>query len=365
MKQKTLTMIPVLCAAVAPLCADAQGSQQANKSADQQQQQMYMQEINKITPTAEPAVSRWADPYLTADYIFWKAQTDGLEYAFKGTTTVNRDADQGEMHHPHFEYDSGFKVGGGLKFRHDGWDVFVQYTWLHHDEEDKRSAFSDVDGDSQVQSNISLPINGDFETVWCQKASADWKLHFNVLDAELGRNFWISKWLTLRPFIGMKFSWNKQFYNVEYDFVVNESLIATGTDIEMRHEQHQFGVGARAGLNTSWYMWNKWIIYGDFAISGIWNSFTSYRKDELEFLNGTELVQNNIKQHAHPVTTVLEWALGLRFETAFHNDDYMWQLQVGWEAQAWLDQNHFIFMPNGSHGDLTMQGLVVKTAFWF
>ncbi len=349
----------------APLCADAQGSQTMNKPADQQQM------MNQITPSAEPAVTRRADPYLTADFIWWRAQEDGLEYAMNGVGNGNTNADKGSLHKPHFEYEPGFKVGMGLKFRHDGWDLYAQYTWLHSDG-DETKVHTDSDGDSNVVSNIFIPSSSQnpvtgttsyiLQTTDMREAEGKWSLHFNVLDLELGRNFWISKWLTLRPYVGMKFSWIDQDFDVEYEGIPTGS---TGTaNVKLDMDLDQTAIGLRTGLDTAWYMWKKWCIFGELAISGMWNDFDSSRKDTL-YKNGGHLTLNRINRDSHSVTAVLEWALGLRFETAFHNDDFDFMLQAGWEEQVWFNQNQFVMMPNQTPADLNFEGLTVKAAFYF
>jgi Legionella pneumophila major outer membrane protein precursor len=367
MKRLTLTTIPLLCAAFAPLCADSQGMQSTDAV---RKQQMYMDEMNKITPSGEPAVTRWADPYLTADFIWWRAVEEGLDYAFKGTTTFPHNADRGRVHHPDFSYEPGFKVGFGLKFRHDGWDFFSQYTRLIVEEGETRNrARSDRDGNSSVQSNITLPEGGNLNTFWAGEANAKWGLRFNVLDLELGRNFWISKRLTLRPFVGMKFDWTSQKFRVKYDDIDVDNIYSTtlnnGAELKMKMQQHQWAVGLRTGLDTAWYMARKWCIFGDVAFSGMLNDFDVHRKDRVERVNGTAWTQNHLIRKSHPVTAVIEWALGLRYETAFYHDDYMFQLQAGWEEQIWFNQNQFIFFPNAGSSDLSFQGLTIKAAFYF
>jgi hypothetical protein len=230
---------------------------------------------------------------------------------------------------------------------------------------------SSSDGLSQVQSNITLAESGNLNTFWANEATGKWHINFNVVDLELGRNFWISKWLTLRPFTGLKFDWTSQKFNVQYSDIDVDNIMFTnlsdGADVNIKMRQSQWAAGLRAGLNTAWYLWNKWCVYGDFALSGMVNHFNVRRTDEVTPSSGGAWTQNNIRnKRAQPMTAVLEWALGLRFETAFHNDDYMFQFQAGWENQVWFNQNQFIFFPNNAgSSDLSFQGLTVKAAFYF
>ncbi len=362
MKQMTLTTIPLLCAAFAPLCADAQGTKPMDAKA---QQQMYMNEMNKITPSAEPSVTRYADPYMTADFIYWKAKEDGLDYAFSGTTEgfSAESAEKGSIRQPRFRYEPGFKLGGGLKFRHDGWDAFAQYTWLRANHHGGHHGHG-----SDEQSNIMMPRNGQLITFYSDHSSANWSLKLNMLDLELGRNFWISKHLTLRPFIGMKFDWMRQNFNVKYDDIDTGAVGDTyldDADVHMKMKESQWGVGIRSGLNTAWYMWKNWCVFGDIALSGMLNDFDVTRKDRVSTDIDLEWTQNHIRKDYNPVTAVIEWALGLRYETAFHDDDYMFQFQAGWEQQVWFNQNQLIFMPNSSPSSLNFQGLTLKAAFYF
>jgi hypothetical protein len=377
MKLLTLTAIPLLCAAFAPLCADAQGQDTAADKEAAAKQQKYMDDMNKITPSGEPAVSRYADPFITADFIWWKTQEDGLDYAFTGTSTTDIDADKGRIKHPRFRYEPGFKVGMGLKFRHDGWDVFAQYTRLdftrkHH----KGSATSSSDGASNVQSNIAMPYNGDLITFWADSAQGSWSLNFNVLDLELGRNFWVSKWLTMRPFVGMKFDWTTQKFNATYSGVsgnavtnldVNTGDLAAGSNVDMKMKQHEWAVGLRSGLNTTWYLWRHWCVFGELALSGMLDHFNSNRTDEITTPTGLSWEQNNFKNRTRPVTFVAEWSLGLGFESAFHHDNYMFQLRAAWENQIWFNQNQFpsFSSASGGNSNMSFEGLTIKAAFYF
>ncbi len=365
MKKFSMTTLPLLCSVAAPLCADAQGSQTMDKPAPQQQP------MNQITPSSEPAVTRWADPYITADFIWWKAKEEGLDYALTGiafeqlgTANPQRiNADKGSVHRPHSEYEPGFKVGAGLKFRHDGWDLFAQYTWLHVDGR-KSEAHSDRDGDSNVQSYFGMPRSGALLSFLFAEAEAKWSMHFNVLDLELGRNFWISKWLTLRPFVGMKFSWIDQDFDVEFERSFPTSPNNPSRSYKVDMDLDQSAVGLRAGLDSAWYLWKKWCIYGDLAISGIWNDFDSSRKDRVTFNNITS-TSAHFDKDSCTVTAVLEWALGLRFETAFHNDDFMFMMQAGWEQQVWFNQNQFLIPSNEGSSNLSLEGLTLKAGFYF
>ena len=197
------------------------------------------------------------------------------------------------------------------------------------------------------------------------KGEGSWQLHFNNIDLELGRNYWISKWLALRPFVGLKVSWMEQNFHAEYH-VNDASHSFDRWDYHMYQDQDQWGVGVRAGLNTVWYLWKHVGIFGDFALSGMYNHFDTERRDK--YRNNQSLFTKNLNTEAgfYDVTAVLEWALGARFDTAFHNDDYYFYFQAGWEQQLWFNQNQFFYLAEGKgSGNLSMQGLTLEMGFYF
>jgi len=153
----------------------------------------------------------------------------------------------------------------------------------------------------------------------------------------------------------------KQDFDVQYLLIFATSFLNTSLDMDLR----QWGIGLRTGVDTVWYMTNNWSVFGEFAISGLCNHFKTSRKD---FFSGSAITDQlivNLRNTINSVTAVIEWGLGFRYETLFHNDDYLYMLQAGWEQQIWFDQNRFIFVPNSVPGNLTFQGLTVKTGFYF
>jgi hypothetical protein len=331
---------------------------------------------NQITPITHPMPHGSFNPFFTADYICWKAFEQGLGFAWDGTpnapTAVPPNATHGKVFNPHFKWEPGFKAGLGNKFSHDGWDLYAQYTHLlpkaeEHEVKKCCKPFISL----PKWSNYWLDTNAGPEALLIDEA-AYWRLKFNVLDLELGRSYYF----TLRPFAGMKFSWIKQRYKVKYyDVMVvgdEEStpenpthVIPLGSNIKLKFAQKEFGVGLRAGLDANWYF-SKWIgIYGDFAMTGLWNRFKEQRQDEINTPEGTEYLSACIKDKIYDVTALFEVGLGLFLEWEFGRT-YTLQIAAGWENQVWFNQNNFIFlMNNKAPGNLSLQGFTLSVELAF
>lgn len=330
-------------------------------------------QMGQITPQAEPIVTHWADPYMTAEFIWWKAVEENVHYAVNGVNATfppGEELDRGSVKSPDFDFEPGFKLGFGLKFRHDGWDLYANWTWLSEFEGDSHVR---TDEDSLVYTSLSTIATGASSTANVEnyndstqfsfeKGHAEWEMQFNALDLELGRNFFISRFLTLRPHFGLKFGWIDQDYEVKYKDTL---LFTTESDMKVEMDQDFFGVGIRTGLDTVWYFTKHWGLYGDFAFSALWSNFHSKREDNYAAPGFDKEEVTDYRRSLQTLTEVLELGLGFRYDTTFFVGDYAFYLQAGWEEQIWFNQNQFLDTRDTRTGNLTMHGLSVKAGLMF
>ncbi|MCX6989334.1 MAG: Lpg1974 family pore-forming outer membrane protein [Chlamydiae bacterium] len=338
-----------------------------------------------LAPSSRPSV------FTTADFIYWKAQQDGLEYAVNGVIgfeAPNADTgvfysvepDHGKVKVAGRPWEPGFKLGIGLEFQHDGWDLFTQWTWLNPTTHNKN--VSNL-GSSEYALNSAIPSRTGllFQKVGnCDKVSGAWTLHYNVMDLELGRNFFLSRYMTLRPHVGLKTAWVNQKFNTAFSlspdaelvFLV-DSLQYSGGALQSRQSQESWGLGIRAGLDPVWRFSRNWGLYGNIAASAMYqyysdtlemklqNTTFQYEGQGLGGLRSFDVINANRSQHV--VTPVLELGLGIEYMTWFCDQAYMVELKAGWEEQIWFNTNRFL--DAFSTGNLTLEGFTLKAGFHF
>jgi hypothetical protein len=175
----------------------------------------------------------------------------------------------------------------------------------------------------------------------------------------------------MRPHVGLKTAWIKQKENIVYTDL--ETADAPAYD-NIHIKQDTWGLGIRAGLNNVWHFARNWGIYGNAALSALWTSVESKRKDVASDINTPATTILNIKNGFHEVMPVLELGLGLTYMVWFSNENYMFKIDAGWEEQVWFNTNHFyngwsgnnLFMFNSAHtGNLTFQGFTLNLEFAF
>lgn len=290
---------------------------------------------------------------LAADFIFWRADEDGLEYVSTGH----------RLHRPHTKWSPGFKLGVGYTFgNQDFWDIFLRWTFFQTHEQGHEHG--------SLKSWWSPTMLGPTAT----SASSKWRLHYNTLDLELGRDYFISKTLAIRPHVGLRGALIRQHYNAHYKGVfadITPSTIPTRFDAKNNFG----GAGVRAGAQLSWHFTRDWSVIGSLAGSLLWGHFDV--DEELKGIVDAAPSHQDIDQDLSRVAPNLEASLGFQWETFFSKDRYRVAISLAYEFTEWFSQNQMtrseLIDGNGQsathfdriQGDLGLQGGTLEVRFDF
>ena len=233
-----------------------------------------------ITPNAGPCVANSCQMFITAEFIYWAIREDNLGFAFTnvpssvatGLTTPT--TKRGSVEHPDWNMRPGFKVGIGWMSDCDGWDLYLNYTWLRT--RSTRESVSTPSDDriindmnwttqSTGQNSLSTSRFGSIS-----RMTGAWEHDLNVLDLELGRNFFISECLHLRPHFGFKGSWRKQSMDVTATGTSDSSSSPVDVAANSRNRIDNWGFGVRAGLDTAWHFTRCFSLVGEAAVAAQW-----------------------------------------------------------------------------------------------
>jgi hypothetical protein len=183
----------------------------------------------------------------------------------------------------------------------------------------------------------------------------------NLLDLELGREFFVSKWLTLRPFMGARAAWFNRAFKYSYS--------GAGKDSGHNHNRFRAG-GLRGGLDTQWGLSCGWSFFGDLALSLLYGTQRLHSHQDTS--SGGRV------QHLHDAWSatraMLDLAFGLRWDHLFGcNDAYRIRIQFGWEQTSLFGYEKDINFVNGTFagkfaynsGDLAVNGVSLQARFDF
>lgn len=295
-----------------------------------------------ITPPVFPLTEEEIGLYVDADFLWWKSNLSGMTYAEIDEKSIS----------PGSRFAPGFKFGIGADLEFDGWDTYMEYTGFYTPEtRNSRSAKEEPSYSYFVNIDEST---GSLGTFLLESGSASRKEQFNILDWDLGRNFFISRRLTLRPAFGLKGA------RIREKTKLTQKPERSDESIRTDLSQTLSGIGIRGGAETVWYVFNSLGIYGNLAITALWSSIHntfSFRGIDSDRAG---------KQKTQTILPVIEAGLGISYRKHFHENRYMFYAKAGWEEQIWIGYNYN--MPNGTPnttGNLTLQGVTLQAGLAF
>jgi len=289
--------------------------------------------------------------------FYWNAHQDGMEYAVENhvqnpgpeptapplelNNLINA-----EYKTPDFDWDFGFKAGIGYNSACDGWDLGILWTWYKGKASDQVQAEGDDNRTLLPLWSAYAPQQGT--PLYATDIETQWNLELNMIDLTLGREFWNSKRLTLRPHIGLRIARINQSYEIEHkggSWSANTN--AGNPDVQVAYndfvdlDNNFKGVGIRAGLDSTWNFGCGWGLYGNFAASIVYGRF-SLDHDETLRLVETPFSKCKIletKESFRASRAMLDLGLGLQWSTLFCGCQYGFTFQLGWENHMFFNQN--------------------------
>ena len=278
------------------------------------------------------------------DFLWWRAENPAFTYGFdiKDPHSV---ADTsyliGSLMQLPAQWDPGFRIGMGWNTDFDRWDVFADWTWFSaHTEE---------------TSTFSLPASGEmgYHTMWPASAGVDaysrvhasWHMWYNAIDLELGRAFYFTKALSLRPHAGLRGGWINQKFQSNFDL----PLTSANSKATFHGKNDFWGVGPRIGINGNWHIDNsQWSILcktSGALLSG--GTETRYISDYLVTVDGVPTPERDMQSHFTQIVPTVQFFLGVDWGMCIDCNNYYIGVNAGWEANVYWNQFSLLSALNG------------------
>lgn len=328
-----------------------------------------------INPSVNPVVKDGVNMFISADFIWMSAREDGLVYAQQITTgEISDTAIDVNCLDTNKNWKPGFKVGIGYYMNHDDWDIQLNWLRMHGNREDSNTSMADV----VAPVDYLAPVYGMFapSVDACAKASCTWKSDIDLVDLEIGRDFYVSKHLALRPFLAARCAVVNQKLDNTYEGLFDEGELTTSNEqVNMKDNYTSFG--PRIGLNGEWMFTDNFSLFGNAAIAGLYGKVKVHERDYEYTSTSDEPVEGTVrhaKDDYFAGKAISDLALGLRWATKFKDDRYGLAINLAWEHHMFFNFNNFpIWETEGalnyrdvkSHGDLSLQGLSIGLKFDF
>lgn len=291
---------------------------------------------------------------IQAEFIWWRAQIDNLSYAINYGVDITSSPSvlTGHLKDPDFEFDPGVRVSVGYDFGRDNWDVFLRWTYQNTSVTNSTGSMAIPDGIDPVKVNdplLALIRSAD-------TGKAKWQNKLNVLDFEMGYDYFLSRQCSLRPFMGIKAAWIDMHYQLDYNnFILNDSNFRIST------KSDYWGVGPQVGMEGNLHIGWGFSIYGLTSAALVYGTYDSrFREADTGGDSMTIKHDNFTRQRA-----IAQIAIGVEWAWCF-SGDYLLAFNLGWESQYWWNQYEMIYADDTTfRGDLTYTGLDAGIRFDF
>lgn len=193
---------------------------------------------------AADEASSWQG-YVLADALYWQSDGTGLSMTIDShlpTSVV------GHVVQPDFEWDFGFRVGVGILFPNNRWDLSLLVTTLHNN---ANTTLSSKEGHYLFPQWVTQDSPG-----YANSAHLHWRLHLGLIDMPLQYRWILSPSFSLTPGLGLRMAIVRQKDNMTY---IGGTLFPEGQD-EVRMKNKFFGVGPLTTL-TARYQIVKYLAF--------------------------------------------------------------------------------------------------------
>lgn len=309
-----------------------------------------------VLRTANPDIEEGSCWFATADILYWHPKVGGTAFAYSNSVRNVNLPVKGRAKKIDFDWEWGFRIGLGRNFCHDQWDAYVNYTRFRSTDSTHTSA--------GLNSNI-IPLKGAVLTdQGVGSAKSHFDFDFDSIDLELGRHFFLSQRVSLRPFIGLKTAWIDLDQVTRYTGGAIDILTAKiedGSDF--------WGIGPRLGMNSQWDLYRGFRFVGDLSGSMLYGHFDVDRHERLSSSHGQEVKLSADENRFLPV---LQLFLGFGYGTYLHCGKLYFTIDAGYEAQYWWRANQMLrvyeynaYRYANISEDISMHGLTIKLRLEF
>jgi len=282
------------------------------------------------TKTARPDVDG-QNFFATFDILYWQVDMDGTAFAYTNAQGKDILPVKGRVKEIEFnKWDFGFRIGAGYNFEHGDFDLYANYTYYRND-----SNLTKAGGIRGFKVSAPVVTKEDaFPSVY-GTSSSQFKYNFNRVDLELGRDFFISSKLSMRPHIGLMAAWMTLDQRTRYS---GEEL---GTNsVQISNKNDVWGVGPRGGINTQWHLCNDFSIVGNASGALTYSQFDVRR--EQTFSLSPETNTTKVTNSIHRMTPNAQMQLGFSYDHYTTDCKQHFSAFLAWDIQYWWNLNRSI-----------------------
>ena len=325
------------------------------KELDNLREELHELMLSQARPSANPDImsNEW---FVFLEPLYWYQRTNGTAFAYSNHALVTTVPLKGRTKDIDFGWSWGLRFGGGKNINFDKWDLSAALIYYNNH----------VSGTARAgQAGTLIPLRGAVITqTGVTHAKSNYALDFYNLDAELGRHYYVSAKLSLRPFIGLKSAWVDQTQIVRY---TGGSLSQNTANVKDYCDY--WGMGTKGGINSKWYLGYGWHVDGLVAGALLYGYFDIEHRERV---TPSPFDRIKLEDNKHRFVPMVQWRLGLSWGTYFNRKQNYVDFAAAYEGMHWWRQNQMLKIYEYSAlrydnfaEDLAMHGLSLSVKLYF
>ncbi len=318
----------------------------------------------RIDPTVDPKCYNQGVVDVWADFLWWSSNINQITGFEVDTTTVGVETDvKVRFKRPGAHWDPGVRVGLGWNTGYDNWDVQGYWTYFYN---------------SSRKGNNPLSVETDEVESLFNTGHAKNRLRYNAADVELGKAYYVSRHLFIRPFTGIHAIWTSLHSSASLNspgtVIVNLPFVTTGllspgtpvnetsvgaAEAKINLDIDTWGVGPRIGVNTNWGSFQGFSLMANVSTSMLFGKLLGKAKIDIDSGNDIDV---RVRDHEYwQVMPTLQMFLGASYAFCFGCGGNQMRMSAGWESNFIWESANFFF----DDKPISMQGLTVDIRFDF
>lgn len=304
--------------------------------------------------------------------IYEQVSVGGTEFTYTDQDPAGNFPVRGRSKDIDFDWDWGIRAAIGYNFEYDSWDTNLEYTWLSTSGSRSVTAgLNSIDiplkGAARIVSNCST--FSSFEIAKIAKSQFDFD--YNTLVLELGRQYFLSKMLAVRPHIGLRTSWIELQQVTRYSGGEQSDNGLGVHTVDIKDESDFWGLGLRAGLNTNWFLGNGFSIFGNFSSSLLFGVFDVDHREKFTLCQDTTgKIKIDANQHRFVPVGALQ--LGLAYQRYINDNKQHVYIRLGYDTVYYWRANQTLKINDNTTlkyerytEDVAMNGLMLDVKLSF
>ena len=293
--------------------------------------------------------------YLSASALWYKLYEDNNGYALiTNAPSTGVASGKRSLQKSNFDWEWGFKAGLGYYFEHDFWQTGFEFSYLNTQTSD--SALASSTQDLYIPASLSEEfMNADNAN---NVSSHDrWKVTYYNLDWRIGKDFFVSKYLSFLTEFGVKSAWLYQ------DRTTSWSTSNPYTQSITFSDDYQ-GVGPKADLVAKFWLGRN------FSLAAGVDTALLFAKNKLSYHGltyATAPTYINFNNHTtkNHLSPYMGMNLGLAYDTNFNDDNFNFGIKVSYDQLWYYNANRMFVLDQPSSYNVYMQGLSINLLLAF